>query len=79
MLLTTTDLIGIVSAGGGIILDTEYKTTEELVSIASASKHKGAKIILKNLTYRTTLELVSIASAGNGNVIFLIDNKVPKL
>jgi hypothetical protein len=79
VILTTTDLVSIVGAGGGIILDTRFKTTQELVSIAFASRHKGSKIILTNLSLRTSQDLVSIASAGDGNVIFLVDNKIPEL
>jgi hypothetical protein len=79
MILTTQDLISIVSAGGGIILDTKHKTTQDLISIAAASRNKGSKIVLTNLSIKTTQDLISIASAGNGNVIFLIDNKLPKL
>ncbi|MFH1614381.1 MAG: hypothetical protein ABIG61_04765 [Planctomycetota bacterium] len=79
MILTTQDIVSIVSAGGGMVLDTKNRTTQDLISITSASRNKGSKIILKNLSFRTTQELVSIASAGNGNVIFLIDNKIPEL
>jgi hypothetical protein len=78
MILTTVDLMSIVSAGGGVILDTKNRTTQELMSIAAASRNNGAKIILTNLAFRTTQELMNIASAGKGNVIFLIDNKLPE-
>ncbi|MGD0078281.1 MAG: hypothetical protein ABSB91_06615 [Sedimentisphaerales bacterium] len=79
MILTTNDLISIVSAGGGIVLDTKNRTTQELISIAAASRNKGSKVILTNLSFKTTMDLVSIGAAGNGNVIFMIDNKIPEL
>ena len=72
--LSTDEIVRIVAAGGGIILDTKYKSTDELVRIAASSKPNGAKVILRNLTYKSTDELVRIGAAGKGNVIFDLES-----
>ena len=72
MLLEPNDIVSIVGAGGGVILDLNeiHYTVTDLVSIAGASRSKGAKIILRNLPALKQADLVSIAGAGGGNVIF---------
>jgi hypothetical protein len=66
---TTTELIRIVSAGGGLKLEAGRRTTEELVRIASAAKSGGGLLYLSGLSNRTTDELVQIVSASKGRVV----------
>lgn len=75
MLLSTDDIVKIVAAGGGIILDTKFKTQADLVRIAAASRKKGPKIVLRNLTDRSADDLVVIAAAGQGAVIFDLEQE----
>lgn len=70
MPFTTTQLISIANAGGGLIIDAQRFTTTNLVSIANASRRSGAKITLTNLRGKTTTNLISIANAGQGNIVF---------
>ena len=66
---TTDQLLEILSAGGGIIIDAS-KTTEQLVRLAAAAAHAGALMIVKNAGTKTTQQLVEIAASGKGRVIF---------
>lgn len=66
----TKQILRIVAAGGGVILNAQEKTTPQLVQIASAAAGSGATVILKNADTKTTEQLVQIATAGNGRVIF---------
>lgn len=67
---TTDELVVIATAGGGFVLEADRRTTEELVRIASAARHSGATVILKNMAVRKTNDLAKIAAAGKGRVIF---------
>jgi len=69
MAKTTDQLVRIVSAGGGLIIDGESKITDQLVNIASASSQSNSKIIITNISPKTSDQLVRIESAGKGNVI----------
>ena len=66
----TDQLVRIVSAGGGMIIDGDGKMTDQLVRIAEAASQSGAKIIITNVGTKITDQLVRIATAGKGNVIF---------
>ena len=66
---TTSELIQIASAGGGLRLDAARRTTSELIQIASAASGKRAMLHLYNVN-KTTSEMIQIASAGKGCVIF---------
>lgn len=66
----TEQIVQIVAAGGGVIVDGAGKMTEQLVQIASAASRSGALVIVKNANKKMTEQLVQIASAGKGRVIF---------
>lgn len=60
---TTDDLVRIVTAGAGLILDADTKSTEELTKIARAATESEAMLIIRNVGNKTTDELVEIAGA----------------
>ena len=68
MAKTTEQIIQIVSAGGGVIIDGS-QPIDELVQIAAAASGSGATVIIKNADEKTTLRLTEIGAAGQGNVI----------
>ena len=65
---TAEQLIQIVAAGGGVIIDGS-QTINELVQIAAAASGSGATVIIKNADAQTTRRLTEISAAGRGNVI----------
>ena len=65
------EIVRIVAAGGGFLLDGSNRSTEELVRIAAASRSKGARLEFAGLQFRPTIDLVRIAAAGGGNVVFV--------
>jgi hypothetical protein len=70
---TVAETVEIIHAGGGIVLDTKYRSTNDLMKIATASAKKDVKVILTSLHNKSVAELVSIANAGRGNIIFELD------
>jgi len=68
MAKTTEQLLQIVTAGGGIIIDGS-QPIDELVQIAAAASGSGATVIIKNADTKTTHRLTEISAAGRGNVI----------
>ena len=66
----TDQIVRIVAAGGGVIVNGKGKMSDQLVRIASAAKSSGATVIIKNADAKMSDQLVRIASAGGGNVIF---------
>lgn len=69
MALNCTDLIKIVQAGGGLIIDSKKYSATDVIKIANASNEKSP-ITLKNAAYFSTSDLIKIANAGKGNVFF---------
>lgn len=65
----TDQIVQIVAAGGGVIVDSS-KMTEQLVEIAAAAARSGALVIVKGADSKMTDQLVQIAAAGKGRVIF---------
>jgi hypothetical protein len=64
------ELMKVVAAGGGIRMDGSKRLTNDLMKIASAAKHRGARITFTNMAYRSTEELMQIGAAGQGQVVF---------
>jgi hypothetical protein len=60
---TTDDLVRIATAGAGLILDSDTKSTEELTKIARAAAESEVMLIIRNVGNKTTDELVEIAGA----------------
>lgn len=70
MAFTVDSLVRISAAGGGLIIDSKGFTVDSLVRIAAATKAKGAKLTILNISGLTVDSLVRIGTAGDGNVIF---------
>jgi hypothetical protein len=72
--MTTEEAIDLVKNGGGLILDAEQYTTEDLIRIARKAAERGGdtQIHLLNSTKRSAAELIEIVRAGNGTVMFHI-------
>ncbi len=66
---TTADLMTIVAAGGGIIIDAKTKTTSDLIEIVSAAVRSGTTVIFTGLGSKTTSDLMGIGSTGKNHVI----------
>ena len=69
-LRTTSDLIQIVRAGGGISVDAKLRTTSDLIQIARAAQMSRVNVIFRGMSLRMTADLIQIARAGNGHVTF---------
>ncbi len=68
----TEQIIQVIQAGGGVVIDAKSKMTEQLVEIASAAAQANVVVILKNSESKMTEHLVRIAQAGKGKVLFEI-------
>ncbi|RPA23345.1 hypothetical protein [Shewanella frigidimarina] len=66
---STTDLVRIAAAGGGMTLSAS-KSTTDLVRICVAASSHGASITIINADSKSTTDLVRIAVAGKGCVTF---------
>ena len=64
----TADILRIVAAGGGVILDSST-STDDLIRIA-ASAGPETTIIVRNATRKPTDELVKICESTRGRVLF---------
>jgi hypothetical protein len=64
------DIERVAQAGGGFTLDASMRQTHDLVRIAAAAAHGGAKVTFTGLEKRRTEDLVTIALAGRGTVSF---------
>jgi hypothetical protein len=67
---TTSDLIRIAAAGGGLKLPAGARTTSDLIRIASAASNHSAKVYFSGISNRTASDLIRIGSAGKGSVVF---------
>jgi hypothetical protein len=67
---TPDQLINILAAGGGLILDAATRAPDQLIRMATAAGGSGATLVLRNADYRAADQLVTIAAAGRGRVIF---------
>lgn len=64
------NLIQFSSADGGLVVNGEKLTTEELLSIAVTASKGGRRIILTNLAKKERKFLERIANTGKGNILF---------
>lgn len=71
----TDQILKIVEAGGGVIIDGD-KLTDQLIKLASAGAKSNAMIIIKGSDSKLTDQLIKIAKAGKGRVIFDLTNKI---
>ena len=70
MSIVTDDLVKIADAGGGLTLDADTKSKDELVKIAAAAAMSDAGVTLRNVTALAVDDLVEIAKAGDGCITF---------
>ena len=64
------ELVQIVVAGGGFVINAGPRRTDELVQIAVAASKKGARVTFNGLGGRQIGEIVQIAVAGKGCIVF---------
>lgn len=67
---TTDQILQIISCGGGVSVDGESKTTDQLKQIAAYAKQIGVTIIIRNANSKTTDQLKQIAAFAPGKIIF---------
>lgn len=67
---TTDELIQIVAAGGGLILDAAPRPTNDLIQIASAASGNRVPLQFRGMDTRPTSDLIQIAAAARGCVMF---------
>jgi hypothetical protein len=70
MNLAPNDVVRILAAGGGVILDGSRHPVNDLVRFAAAAATGGCFLILQKSGSQPVNDLVRIASAGQGRVIF---------
>ena len=70
MVWTDDQLAQVVSSGGGVIIDSDDFTIDQLKRIAYSTREKGATVIVRNCGSKSTDELKQIGSSGKGHVIF---------
>ena len=69
MTKTGEQIASIVRSGGGVIMEGQSKTADQLVKIAEAAADSGAIVIINNVGQKTTHQLTEIGMAGKGKVI----------
>ncbi len=64
------DLVKILLAGGGLVLDAGKMSTDDLLKLADASVESDESVTLRNVSDKSTEELANIATQGEGNIVF---------
>jgi hypothetical protein len=64
------ELIQLLAAGAGLIVEAQAKKTSDLIELASQAKTTGVTIIFMGMHNKSTSDLIRIASAGRAHVIF---------
>jgi hypothetical protein len=64
------DLAKIMAAGGGLILDGQTRSTDELIAVVHAAVEHDSLLTIKNVGGKSTDELIKIAAASDGAVVF---------
>ncbi len=70
MILTVEQLKGIVSAGGGLVLDGSAFTLNQLRSIIAAAAAGNATVTLHGVCALTAVQLTELATLAPGRVMF---------
>ncbi|ESZ55604.1 hypothetical protein X728_28920 [Mesorhizobium sp. L103C120A0] len=71
----TSELVKIVSVGGGLVIDASLRPTLDLIQLAAAAKQSGARLFIRGMKLRQTADMMQIAAAGGGMVQFSGDDK----
>lgn len=68
------DLVKIVEAGGGLVVDAEGLSKDDMINIAKASDKSEVTVIFKNVGSKSTEELVEVAEAEgeDGSILFYL-------
>ena len=66
---TIDQIVKIVAAGSGVIVDASM-TTDQLVKIAAVAAKSGALVVVKGADSKLNDQLVKIAVVGHSRVIF---------
>ena len=66
-------IIDILRARGGLIVDGSKRRLEELLEMARAAASSRVPLVLRNMEDRTQEELLAIARAGKGRVLLELD------
>lgn len=69
MAKTVDEIIQIIAAGAGVVVDARGKTKDELVEIVAAARTSGTTVTVTNVSTLTQDELIEIAAAGRGKVM----------
>ncbi len=64
-----TQIIDILRARGGLILDGSTRRPDELLEMARAAASSRVTLVLRNMEDRTQEQLLAIARAGKGRVL----------
>ena len=67
-------MIDILRARGGLIVDGSKRRPEELLDLARAAASSRATLVLRNVEERTQEQLLAIARAGKGRVLLELDS-----
>jgi hypothetical protein len=67
-------MIDILRARGGLIVDGSKRRPEELLDLARAASSSRVTLVLRNMEDRTQEQLLAIARAGKGRVLLELDS-----
>jgi hypothetical protein len=67
-------IIDILRARGGLIVDGSKRRPEELLEMARAAANFRVPLVLRNMDDRTQEQLLAIARAGKGRVLLELDS-----
>jgi len=67
------DLAKIAAAGGGLVLDAENLSKEDMIDIAKASDRGEVTVIFRNVGNKSTEELIEVAGATGEDGLVLFD------
>jgi hypothetical protein len=67
-------MIDILRARGGLIVDGSKRRPEELLDLARAAASSRVTLVLRNMEDRTQEQLLAIARAGKGRVLLELDS-----
>ncbi|UCG89031.1 MAG: hypothetical protein JSW71_11035 [Gemmatimonadota bacterium] len=67
-------IIDILRARGGLIVDGSKRRPDELLEMARAAANFRVPLVLRNMEDRTQEQLLAIARAGKGRVLLELDS-----
>lgn len=67
------DLLNILRAGGGLVLDGRHFQIPDLISMAKAAGEARTRLVLRNAVTVRTADPIAIAKAGKGYVLFEVE------